>query len=244
SGISPQEFIHRSFIKTGLIDASLSPYHSLKVGFIDWCFGKSLENLGIKTIDVYFLHNPEEGLGYLSKDEFISQIRQCFEYLESRIKEGSLRFYGIATWRGLIADSSESSHLDIFEIFDIARDVGGPDHGFRFVQFPYNVGMLDAIRTKSQRGKTILEASKQLGIYTYTSASIFQGRVLGRLSEDFKKVMGTSSDAVASLRFVISTPGVGTSLVGMSKLRHFEENVEVLKMGKLSQEEFRALMEV
>ncbi|MEN3034299.1 MAG: aldo/keto reductase [Aquificaceae bacterium] len=244
SGMHPQEYIHKNFIKSGLVDASLNPYHSLNARFIDWCFNKSLENLGVKSIDVYFLHNPEEALSSLSRAEFLSQIRACFEYLEGKIKEGSLRFYGIATWRGLIAKESDSSHVDIFEVFKAAREVGGQDHGFRFVQLPYNVGMLDATTANSQRGKSILKACQELGLYVYTSASIFQGRVIGRLNNEFKKLMGTDSDAVASLRFVISTPGVGTALVGMSKLKHFEENVRVLEMGKLKPEEFRALMDV
>ncbi len=83
-----------------------------------------------------------------------------------------------------------------------------------------------------------LEACQRLGIYTYTSASIYQGRVLGRVPQELKKKLGVEKDVHASLQFVLSTPGVGTALVGMSKLEHLRENLQILNIPRLSEMDF------
>ncbi|MEN3027769.1 MAG: aldo/keto reductase [Aquificaceae bacterium] len=86
-----------------------------------------------------------------------------------------------------------------------------------------------------------LEACQRLGLYVYTSASIYQGRVVGRVPAELKERLGVNSDVLASLQFVLSTPGVGTALVGMSKLEHLQENIKILQTPRLSPADFLSL---
>ena len=76
------------------------------------------------------------------------------------------------------------------------------------------------------RTTSIIEACQELGITVMASASIFQSR-LSRNLPGFvdEHLSGLSTDAQRAIQFVRSTPGVTTALVGMSHLRHVEENL-------------------
>jgi len=243
----PKVFFEENFLKGGLVDPSeMTPYgHYLGERFIDWCFEKSLENLRTDYIDVYFLHNPEEQLLFVDKDRFYGKLRACFSVLEGKVREGKLRFYGLATWQGFRVPKGARQHLDLAEILSIAREVGGEDHHLRVIQLPYNLGMHEAFSLRNQvvdgREVSTLEACRILGVYVYTSASIYQGRVIGRVPVWLKERLGLEKDVLVALQFVRSTPGVGTALIGMSRLQHLEENLRIEEIEPLKEEEFLTL---
>ena len=107
--------------------------------------------------------------------------------------------------------------------------------------------MTEAYTLKNQEvdGKRLstLEACQRLGIYTYISASIYQGRVIGRVPQKLKEFFGLEKDVHVALEFVRSTPGVGTALVGMSKIKHLQENLELFERPKLEQSKFLSLFQ-
>ncbi len=247
SGEDPRVFFEENFIRTGLIDPNeMTPQgHYLGGGFIDWCFEKSLENMGTDHIDVYFVHNPEEQLLFTERDRFYDRLRECFEVLEGKVREGKLKFYGLATWQGFRIPRGARQHLDLSEILELAEEVGGTEHHFRFIQLPYNLGMHEAFSLKNQRidGEEVstLSACRRLGIYVYTSASLYQGNVIGRIPEELKRRFGLEKDVHVALQFVRSTPGVGTALVGMTRPEHLRENLEIESQPPLSEEEFLSL---
>ena len=63
---------------------------------------------------------------------------------------------------------------------ELAREVGGEDHGFRFIQLPFNLAMPEAttIANETLDGErvTVVEAAKRLGVTVVASASLLQGR--------------------------------------------------------------------
>ena len=243
----PKVFFEENFLKTGLVDPNeMTPQgHYLGGRFIDWCFEKSLENLGTDRIDVYFLHNPEEQLLFTEREKFYDKLRECFDVLEGKVREGKLEFYGLATWHGFRIPRGARQHLDLIEILNLAEEVGGKEHRFKVIQLPYNLGMHEAFSLKNQRvdGEEVstLEACRRLGIYVYTSASLYQGNVIGRVPQKLKERFGLESDVLVALQFVRSTPGVGTALVGMSRLEHLEENLGIEDVEPLREEEFLSL---
>jgi aryl-alcohol dehydrogenase-like predicted oxidoreductase len=105
--------------------------------------------------------------------------------------------------------------------------------------------MTEAFTLKNQEinGEKLstLSACQRLGIYTYISASIYQGNVIGRVPQRLKDFFGLEKDVHTALQFVRSTPGVGTALVGMSKLKHLEENLELFEKPKLEESKFLSL---
>ena len=247
SGIDPKDYFYENFVNTGIIKLEeMTPQgHYLSAKFIEWCLNKSLENMNTDYVDIYFLHNPEEQLNFFDRKTFNTKIRECFEYLEFEVKRGRVRYYGLATWGGFRVSPASRQYLNLSELLGIAEQVAGREHHFRFIQLPYNLGMPEAYTLKNQEvdGQRLstLEACERLGVYTYISASIYQGRVIGRVPQELKQKLKVEKDVHASLQFVLSTPGVGTALVGMSKLEHLEENLQILSIPRLSETEFLSL---
>ncbi len=196
-------------------------------------------------VDVYFLHNPEEQLNFISREAFNRKIRECFEYLEEEVKRGRVKYYGLATWSGFRVSPASRQYLNLKELLSIAKEVAGEDHHFKFIQLPYSLGMPEAYTMKNQEidGEKLstIEACQRLGLYVYTSASIYQGRVIGRVPKELKEKLKVDSDVLSSLQFVLSTPGVGTALVGMSKVDHLRENLRIMHIPRLSPTEFISL---
>ncbi len=247
SGEDPKVFFEDTFIKSGIIEPNeMTPQgHYLGGKFINWCFEKSLDNMRTERIDVYFLHNPEEQLLFTERDKFHDKLEECFEVLEKKREEGKLLYYGLATWHGFRIPKGARQYLSLEEIWQLAEKVGGKDHGFRFLQLPYNLGMHEAFSLKNQeingRMLSTLEACKELGVYTYTSASLYQGNVIGRVPQSLKERFGLEKDVLVALQFVRSTPGVGTALVGMSRKEHLLENIQIGNIDPLEEGEFLSL---
>ncbi len=241
----PKTFFEETFLKTGIVDTNkMTPQgHYIGREFIDWAFHKSLENLGTDYIDLYYIHNPEEQLLFTEKEDFYNTLRECFSLLEEKVKEGKLRYYGLATWHGFRVPRGARQHLDLEEIISLATEVGGEDHHFRFIQLPYSLAMHEAFSLKNQEGgrSSTLETAGKLGIYVFTSAPLMQSQILGRVSPRLKEFFGSDSDLQIALDFVRGTPGVGTFLVGTSREEHLEANLKVVSQEPPSQEKISSL---
>lgn len=248
SGMEPKDYFYETFLITNLLKPEeLSLGHSLSVKFINWCLETSLKNMKTNYVDVYFLHNPEEALNFLDRKTFYKKIGECFSYLEEEVRAKRIRYYGLATWVGFRVPQNHRQYLNLLDLVNIAKEIGGEDHHLRFIQLPYNLGMTEAFTLKNQDLKgekhSTLSMCEKLGIYVYTSASTYQGRIIGRVPKGLKEKLKVDSDVLASLQFVLSTPGVGTALVGMSKREHLIENIKILSIPKLSKWEFLSLFE-
>jgi len=90
---------------------------------------------------------------------------------------------------------------------------------------------------------TTLEAAERLGVSVMGSASLLHGRWLNQLPDALRDQVGSlSTDAQCCLQFVRSTPGVTTTLTGMSHRRHVEDNLATARVEPLTLEQFRALL--
>ncbi len=74
--------------------------HSMDPDFLADQIDRSRANLGVDTIDVFYLHNPETQLGFLNREEFDERIRRAFDRLEQLVAAQKIRWYGAATWDG------------------------------------------------------------------------------------------------------------------------------------------------
>lgn len=225
----------------------ITPYGNiLTPGYIDWSFEKSLENIGTDYIDIYFLHNIEDQLTIFDREKFYRKVWTVFRLLEGKVSEGKLKYYGIATWNGLRLDYSHKQHINIQDMVNIAKEVGGQNHHFKFIQLPYNIVMTEAYTKKNQkidgRFYSTLEASEIFGLYTYISAPLFQGRILRKFPENIKRLFKVDKDIHVPIQFVRSTPHVGTVLIGTSHLDHLLDNTEIENYPKLTREEFEKIL--
>lgn len=190
----------------------------------------SLHNLRLDTVDLYYLHNPEQQLEEVERGEFMERMGAAFETLEGLAKEGRIGVYGVATWNGLRVGPEDPGHLSLQELVDLAKRVGGPGHRFRAVQLPFNLSMAEAAFAPTQEfggeGTTLLEAARKLGVAVFCSASISQGKLAGGLPPGFTTFFpGLASDAQRALQFVRSAPGVASALVGMGREAHVAHNL-------------------
>ena len=244
----PRTYLEETFFKPGVMTPEdiVADCHCMTPRYLEHELNTSLKNLGLDCIDIYFLHNPETQLEALDRKTFNQRIEVAFSFLEEKVKEVKIRFYGTATWEGYRNRPEHPAHLDLEELMVIARSVGGERHRFRVIQLPHNLAMPEAMTHSNQRfGAQLLsplEAAAQLGVTVYASASLLQGRTTQNLPQNLRETFGSlETDAHRSLQFVRSTPGLTTALVGMKKQEHVEENMALAKRTPLTREEFFGL---
>ena len=243
-------YLKREFFDTGLLKAEeVQGGHALAPRFLRHQVARSLENLGLGTIDVYYLHNPESQLAALDRKTFLGKLRAAFECLEEMAAEGLVSFYGTATWNGYRRQPAARDFLSLNEVADLARDVAGEDHRFRFVQLPYNLAMTEAFTETNQptgNGRlSLCQAASSLGFAVMASASIAQGQLQSGLPDWLGTLFrGLKTDAQRAIQFVRSTPGVTTALVGMKTAAHVRENLEAARLAPAPIEDFLKLFEI
>jgi aryl-alcohol dehydrogenase-like predicted oxidoreductase len=210
-----REYVNETFVKPGI--ASFEDFvgggHCMTPAYLQSQLDQSLRNMGLEYVDVYYIHNPESQLGHVSEPEFYSRLKLAFERLEQNRAEGKLVFYGVATWNGFRAAAGSGHHHSLVRMIELAREIAGEEHGFRFIQLPFNLAMPEASTVANEtidgEQMTVLEAAKRLGVTVIASASLLQGRI----------------DPQAAIEFVRSNPGITTALIGMSRVEHVEENL-------------------
>jgi len=152
-------------------------------------------------VDVYYIHNPESQLPYVSEQEFYARLQHAFERLEENRRQGKLAHYGVATWNGFRQPPNSGQHHSLVRMIELAREVGGEQHGFHFIQLPFNIAMPE--------GASVVDEAQQLGVTVVASASLMQGRIPPQTAIEFAR----------------SNPGITTALIGMSRVEHVEENL-------------------
>jgi aryl-alcohol dehydrogenase-like predicted oxidoreductase len=205
---------------------------------------RSRANLGLETIDVFYLHNPETQLSFVSRGQFDSRIEKAFQVMEEFVSEGKIRYYGAATWEGFRKPAGTG--LSLVRMADMARVVGGDAHHFRFIQLPFNLAMTEAytMRNEIWNGEpaNVLDAAGRLGISVVASASLLQARLADGLPEPIRaQFNGASTDAARAIQFARSAPGLSVALVGMSRPEHVAENLSVARLQPLTPSEFHGL---
>ncbi len=236
-----QEYTDKGIVKEGDIT---SGYHCMTVPYLSDQLDRSLKNLNLECIDLMYLHNGIEGqIKDISKEQFLKNLESVFELYEQKRKEDKIKFYGMATWECFRVTSDNPQYLSLEEIVALAKKIGGDDHGFRFVQLPFNMYYDQALLTKNQtlssQPASFLESATKLGIGVFTSVPFMQGRLLqpGTMPE-----FGDMLPSLRALQFIRSSPGVLSPLVGQKSLEHVSENLEILKVPSLSETEFLNLV--
>ena len=243
----PAAYVQATYVRPGLIQpGDVVGSHCMTPRYLRDQLDRSRTNLGLETVDVYYLHNPETQLDEVSRSELLKRVGEAFAALEEAGREGKLRLYGVATWTGFRADPGEPGYLSLAELVDVAREVGGADHRFRVIQLPYNLAMPEAFTRANQKVDGVfvstLEAARRLGLYVMASASVYQGQLTRGLPAVVTDYLpGFASDAQRAIQFVRSTPGIGTALVGMKTLAHVEDNTGVAAVPPMPWEQFKRL---
>ena len=198
-----REYVNETFVKPGIasFDDFVGGSHCMTPAYLQNQLDQSLRNMKLECVDVYYIHNPESQLQYVSDDEFYERLMLAFERLEKNRAEGKLAYYGVATWNGFRVPPDSPGYHSLERMVEIAREVRGDEHGFHFIQLPFNELM--------PQGAAVIRTAQQLSVAVVTSASLMQGRIPPR----------------RAIEFVRSQPGITTALIGMSRVEHVEENL-------------------
>ena len=236
-----EEYTQRGVIKEGDVT---SGYHCMTPTYLSDQLDRSLKNLGLECVDLMYLHNAVEGqIKDVSKDQFLENLKNVFELYEQKRDEGKIKFYGMATWECFRVPHDNPQYLSLEAVVDMAKKIGGENHGFGFIQLPFNMYYDQALLGRTQllenENVSILEAAVKLKIGVFTSVPFMQGRLLtpGTMP-DFNELKPN----LRALQFIRSSPGVLAPLVGQKSSDHVSENLEIMKIAPIQDDEFLTLV--
>jgi aryl-alcohol dehydrogenase-like predicted oxidoreductase len=245
----PNEYFAREFLDRGVFQPEeiAAGCHCMAPKYLADQMKRSLGNFGVESIDVFYLHNPETQLTEVSAPEFRKRIRDAFAFLESAVAERKIGAYGMATWNAFREDPKSPGFLSLDAMAEVAGEVGGAQHHFRFVQLPFNLAMPEALTRPNQSvaGKTMpmVQAARDLGITLVTSAALLQGQLTKNLPPFVHSALKLKKESELALQFARSVPGLTTALVGMSRVEHVQANLALVGVEPASREQFMMLFE-
>jgi aryl-alcohol dehydrogenase-like predicted oxidoreductase len=170
----------------------------------------------------------------------MEMLLKAFEIYEEYRAQNKIRYYGMATWTCFRVPSNTPEYLSLEQVVKCANSAGGKNHGFRFIQLPYNLAYSEALFLRNQsvgseKNLTILQAAAKLNVGIFTSIPLFQGRLIRRQIPSYGNVIDPMSKLVQIVR---SSPSVIAPLIGQKDPRHVEENLRIANTAPLSKEEF------
>jgi aryl-alcohol dehydrogenase-like predicted oxidoreductase len=250
----PGRFVRGEYVEPSIVDPDeLVRGNCIAPDFLDDQLDRSLSNLGLDTVDLYYVHNPETQLEERSREWVYDRLEDAFTRLEERAAAGDLRNYGVASWECFRVPADHDSYLSLPEVVRrgraAAKRAGNAATGFRAVQLPFNVHMADAFTVAAHEGadgpQSALTFAQDAGLNVFTSASILQGDLAteGSIPESVAVRIDGDSSAQRAINFARSAPGVTASLVGSSSVEHVRENVGAGTFEPLGASAFDAVFE-
>lgn len=221
----PVAEFRRRWVERGVVgsDDLAANCHCLAPPYLEDQLRRSRDNLGLETVDLYYLHNPETQLGEVAPDELGRRLATAFAWLEERRDAGEVGRYGVATWDAFRQPPSSPRHLSLEDL------VVGAGEGLEAIQLPINLAMPEALAAPTQPiGDVVVPlmvAARHFGLAVVASASLAQMRLDTLPPEIGEAFPGLDSDAQRLLEFTRSLPGVTAALVGMSSRHHVEANL-------------------
>jgi aryl-alcohol dehydrogenase-like predicted oxidoreductase len=245
----PREYFTREYIRPGLVDPDelAGGMHCMGPRYLENQLQRSRANLGLETVDVFYVHNPETQLGSVSFEVFRRRLLAAFQMLEQAVDQGKIRYYGTATWNGYRVPPGQAGYMSLEGVVEMAREAGGQHHHFRFVQVPFNLAMPEAYGLHNQGYKgqalSLLDAARHLGVLVMGSATLHQGALTEGLPDFIHQRLGFSHDWQNAIQFARSAPGLATALVGMSQKKHVQADLAVASRPPAPLEEWKKLFQ-
>jgi aryl-alcohol dehydrogenase-like predicted oxidoreductase len=245
----PNAYFKHEFLDRGIfqVEDIAAGCHCMAPGYLENQLERSRRNLGVDCVDILYLHNPETQLTEVPPEEFHRRIQAAFKFLESAVSAGKIGAYGMATWNAFREDPKSEGFLPLEGMADIAREIAGESHHFRFVQLPFNLAMPEALTRPNQvvggRAMPMVQAARALGITLVASAALLQGQLTKNLPPFVGAALNLNTNSALALQFARSVPGLTTALVGMSRSEHVKANLALVGVEPAPREQFLKLFE-
>ena len=246
----PSAYFQEKLLDPGIIrmEEVVAGCHVISPKYLENQIDASRLNLGVETLDIYYVHNPETQLSQVGREEFFRRLRAAFAALEKAASEGKIRMYGTATWNAYRATPTSAEALSLTDVLRVAEEIGGKDHRFRAIQLPFNLAMPEAAvantQQAGQKSSPLLQLARAHGLLVFASASLLEGQLTEGLPPNFRSWFPhMQTDAQRAIQFVRSTPGITSALVGMSNLEHVQENLSTALAEPMTLDQFRAILQ-
>jgi aryl-alcohol dehydrogenase-like predicted oxidoreductase len=244
----PRRYVRETFLDPGIAAPAeiAQACHCMAPRYLADQLERSRANIGLATIDLYYLHNIETQRSAVDAKAFRARLAAAVEFLEGAAGSGRIAAWGLATWDGLRAPPEHPEHLSLRDALAVATEVAGPSHHFRAVQLPFNLGMAQALVYRSQETEQgrlpALAAAAGMGLAVFGSASLLQGRLAASLPEEIQEAFPEcDSPAKAALQFARSAPGLTSSLAGVSDPTHARDDFGLSQVAPAAPDRLLAL---
>jgi aryl-alcohol dehydrogenase-like predicted oxidoreductase len=225
------ESIEQELLEKGILAPAdrIEGSYCMSAPFLAHQIETSLKNLHLDAIDLYLLEDPEVALRSLGELVFYAKLEEAFALFETQVKAQKIRSYGLATWNGFRVKRNTKEKLSLLKILECAQKAGGKEHHFKAIQVPYNLVMLELLKSKHQAAEpSFLQAAKEVGVAIFASSSLMQGQVQNLPQRLYDGFSAPGSKSQKALEFVLATPGILTGYCGMKQRLHLEDNGKVL----------------
>lgn len=224
SGMNPQKYLSELLEPKGVSLDDFTEfdglYQTLNPQFYEIALRKSLDNLGLETLDVHYIHIPEISRLGMPEEDFYDKMEKLFTWYEHKVDEGKIRYYGIALEFMVEEPLEEKWHFEIEKLKAIADKAGKGESHFHYVLFEYNLLCSNARTEKTQkvnnRQMSLIDACHELGFETVGSMPFAMG-------DGFEKY--TINEL---LNFALE--GVDHVIVGSKNISHIKEIIEITKI--------------
>lgn len=202
-------------IEDVVFDDIKRPIHCIHPEYLKSQVDISLDNLKLKTLDVMYLHNVFESQYMVPKEILQSRLAKAFETMEEIRASGKIKNYGLATYNSLRVNDDNTMHCNLQEVTELAKKIGGENHGFRYVQAPINIMNPEVFIEKFQSFKfdrDINEAEQK----EETLIGLMNSPEVGNLNKKEKNKISTTVTAICNhykLNLITSSPLLQGTLI-------------------------------
>lgn len=233
--------------------------HCIHPDFLAEQLTRSLDRLGLETVDCYLLHNPEYYLNWAkqqkipkaeARTEYLRRIRIAFLHLEEEVLAGRINYYGVSS-NTFPRSKANFDFTSLADLWDIAQSIS-QDHHFRVIQFPLNLFETGGMTEKNQPGgKSLVEFAMDKGLGVLTNRplnaireddlirlteNVYQGDAIRQVNEFKHKVAELDESwknipalSQLALRTLRSTMGITAVLMGMRRIIYVEDALQELR---------------
>lgn len=228
--------------------------HLLSPAYIDHQIERSREGMGVETLDAFLVDQPEVHIPAIGKERLNRKLEAVFVQLERAVQARRIRCYGISTYDGFRVETDDTRFQSIPALLGLAeraaREASGQEnarHHFKLVQLPFNQVMLEGFTrfncaTGAGNVAATLQACHQLNVYVMASHTMLKGHLANESLDVVSATLaGLANPAQRALQFNRSTPGLGTTLVGISDPAHLDDALAVAKISPVERKVYLSM---
>lgn len=243
-GFIPDNYSISDLLESGLIEqGDLRGRHCINPSYLRFQIQATLDDIGIEKLDLLFVHNPEiqfrsKGMG----KSFPKLLRACFEELERACRGNLINGYGVATWDGF---TQPHPPLILSDLVELAREVGGDNHGLQAIQLPISLVHIGAVSAALDTNSGPLVEAKDHGLSVFASSPLHGGELPKIIDPELAEIFGSDlTPAQACLLFTRSVPGVIATLTSPSSVSQLHDSLCMRTFAPLGRKRLSDIVEL